>query len=171
MTRWIPFGDHPSTQERYREDWHGPCARMTRTTAGGVSNLLVHLRIDVKTRPRSLKPETNAPSMSTPECYSPPSPGAEALCYEVHGIEKQQEQPRDTSKQQKQQENTQNTKTRQTKTHGVEQKTYEPPKGVPGTGSATCRCNCDLGNHDKVMIMQSIMNKIMIMFTIIETKK
>ena len=27
----IPFGDHPLTLERYREDWHGPCARMTRT--------------------------------------------------------------------------------------------------------------------------------------------
>ena len=28
---WIPFGDHPLKLERYREDWHGPCARMTRT--------------------------------------------------------------------------------------------------------------------------------------------
>ena len=24
-------GDHPIKLERYREDWHGPCARMTRT--------------------------------------------------------------------------------------------------------------------------------------------
>ena len=28
---WIPFGDHPLKLERYREDQHGPCARMTRT--------------------------------------------------------------------------------------------------------------------------------------------
>ena len=27
----IPFGDHPIKLERYREDLHGPCARMTRT--------------------------------------------------------------------------------------------------------------------------------------------
>ena len=27
----IPFGDHPLTLERYREDLHGPCARMTCT--------------------------------------------------------------------------------------------------------------------------------------------
>ena len=27
----IPFGDHPLKLERYREDSHGPCARMTRT--------------------------------------------------------------------------------------------------------------------------------------------
>ena len=27
----IPFGDHPLKLERYREDLHGPCARMTRT--------------------------------------------------------------------------------------------------------------------------------------------
>ena len=26
----IPFGDHPLKLERYREDYHGPCARMTR---------------------------------------------------------------------------------------------------------------------------------------------
>ena len=25
---WIPFGDHPLKLERYREDQHGPCARM-----------------------------------------------------------------------------------------------------------------------------------------------
>ena len=29
---WIPFGDHPSKLERYREDEHDPCARMTRTS-------------------------------------------------------------------------------------------------------------------------------------------
>ena len=28
---WIPFGDQPSQLERYREDYHGPCTRMTRT--------------------------------------------------------------------------------------------------------------------------------------------
>jgi len=28
---WIPFGDHPLNLEQYREDEHGPCARMTRT--------------------------------------------------------------------------------------------------------------------------------------------
>ena len=27
----ISFGDHPLISERYREDQHGPCARMTRT--------------------------------------------------------------------------------------------------------------------------------------------
>jgi len=27
----IPSGDHPLKLERYREDWHGPCARVTRT--------------------------------------------------------------------------------------------------------------------------------------------
>ena len=27
----IPFGDHPLKSERYREDSHGPGARMTRT--------------------------------------------------------------------------------------------------------------------------------------------
>jgi len=27
----IPFGDHPLTLERCREDYRGPCARMTRT--------------------------------------------------------------------------------------------------------------------------------------------
>ena len=28
---WIPLEDHPLKLERYREDEHGPCARMTRT--------------------------------------------------------------------------------------------------------------------------------------------
>ena len=28
---WIPFGDHPWNLERYREDYHGFRARMTRT--------------------------------------------------------------------------------------------------------------------------------------------
>ena len=28
---WIPFGDHPLKLERYREDYHGQCARVTRT--------------------------------------------------------------------------------------------------------------------------------------------
>ena len=27
----IALGDHPLNLERYREDYHGPCARMTRT--------------------------------------------------------------------------------------------------------------------------------------------
>jgi hypothetical protein len=27
---WIPFGDYPLQVERYREDQHGPCAKMTR---------------------------------------------------------------------------------------------------------------------------------------------
>ena len=29
---WMPFGDHRLKLERHREDQHGPCARMTRTT-------------------------------------------------------------------------------------------------------------------------------------------
>ena len=36
------------------------------------------------------KPETSAPSTSTPECYNPP-PGTEALCYEAHGKRKRRQ--------------------------------------------------------------------------------
>ena len=35
-----------------------------------------------------LRPAADAPSTSTTECFDPP--GAEALCYEAHGIETKQ---------------------------------------------------------------------------------
>ena len=35
----IPFGDHPLTSERHREDYHGPCARMTTHKSRIANNL------------------------------------------------------------------------------------------------------------------------------------